>query len=132
MNIHKPDRYSLASIIRDGQIDAQALLDLKQTPEEGLRVIRGFREKIEVMLADLDARWIALCEGDLTELSAWKVRMNVIRHKLNAIDREIGTQGSLTFNWESVMSDMGFINAFREVTMETLSYNENRPKIPAA
>lgn len=128
MPIVKPPCYRLDNIIRDGRIDAGALLNLKQDPENGLRVIQGFRKKIEDILAALNPRWITLCKGDQTELEEWNQRMNVVRSKIKEIDNEIGSGESFIFDWNLVIAEIGFLNAFREAVSTTLDYNERAPQ----
>ncbi len=127
MKIIKSDFYNHEAITRDGLIDASALAELKRDPEQGLTVIKQFRQTIKSTLVDFDRRWRLLCKGNEEELGEWNARLLVAHLKLAIIDRELASN-NLLFNWDLVLDAMGFLNALRETTDLILAHNENLPK----
>lgn len=123
MSIKRLPMDSLLEITRAGQVDAMGLEGLKEE-ENGIETVIRFRSGAEKIIADFDARWIALCKGDVHELTEWACRMRSIRQRFDEIDRQLAVKGTRLFQWDTVLSAMGFVNAFRVAIEQTLNHNE--------
>ena len=122
--IKKLSIYDLSEIAKAGKIDSFAFKELEESPEMGLVTIKNFRSKIETNLKHYDQRWVVLCDGDITELTEWASRMRLVRTKLDEMDRHLAVANTRLFNWNLVISIMGFVNAFRVAVEQTLDFND--------
>jgi hypothetical protein len=116
--------YELNFVIRTGEIEALAFQDFKDDPAEGIKVVKHIRQGVEKLLPDFDKRWVALCDGDMLELTEWASRMRFIRSQLDEIDRNLAVFGTRLFDWTKVYLAMGYVNAFRVAIEQVLDHSE--------
>ncbi len=116
--------YELSIMVRTGEIEALAFQNLKDNPAEGIEVVKHLRNGVEKLLPDFDKRWVALCEGDIHELTEWAGRMRFMRSQLDEIDRNLAVFGTRVFDWAKVCLAMGYVNAFRVAIEQVLNHSE--------
>jgi hypothetical protein len=111
------------------QVEALAFEELKELPKErGLEILENFCTGTKKIFKDFDSRWIALCEGDVSELTSWANRMRSIQTRLDELDRQLAVKGTRLLNWDTVTCAMGYVNAHRVAIEQTLDHNERLAK----
>src|ERR1035437_3005433 len=116
--------YEFPMLVQSAELEAWAFQELKDKPDEGLKVVRSFRDGAENLFKDFDKRWIALCDGDIHELSEWASRMRFILGQLDEIDRNLAVSGTRLFDWNKVCLAMGYVNSFRVAVEQILDHSE--------
>ena len=85
--------------------------------------VRKFREINESIFQSFDQKYISLCHDDQA-LVRWANRMQAVRKHLDELDRNLAFEGKRQFNWASVVTAVGILNAYRVASEQTLALNE--------
>lgn len=126
--IEKLPMYNLSEIAKTGEIESFAFQELKNDPKKGIAAVIEFRKRYGTIMQNFDQRWVALCEGDIGELTEWASRMRIINSKLDDLDRQLAVANNKRlFQWDVVCSIMGFLNSFRVAAGQVLDFNEPVP-----
>lgn len=91
--------------------------------KDDFSAVRAFREKIERIFQDCDARMSQLLSENIPELTNWASRMRLAREKMDELDRNLVFCGKRQFNWPSVLQAMGMLDALRVGAQQTLGEN---------
>jgi hypothetical protein len=109
-------------IAQTAQINTWAFAELEE--KKDYAAVRLFRDRIEQLFQQFDARMCNLCGDDTNELTLWGARMRIVRDMLDTLDRSLAFVGKRQFNWDQVLAAMGLLSALQVATEQTLYLND--------
>jgi hypothetical protein len=121
--IKKLPIYDMDKIVQGGISDAAGLQELRKRTD-GLDLVTEFLSRTQKFFAEADRRWTELCGDNELELTEWASRMRLVRDKIDEISRHLAVKETHLFKWDTVLSCMGFLNAFRVAVGQVLDFNK--------